>query len=170
MLSNDEKLIQIFVSALRQQGQAASDFTQAWNTLLKSRRQIFGVRDANMTTFYERKIRNFIDRRGSEICAKFTTIHSTEELVEFLQDVIEDIVDSDEIFSAAFEDELESRLNEDALPTDAKQYIRKKLTGSGVYTYLQTNFALGEPVVSSILIKIGTPLYKNLYSNLAPTT
>lgn len=170
MLSSDEKLIQIFVNALRQQGQVASDFTQAWNTLLKSRRQIFGVRDANMATFYERKIRNFIDRRGSEICTEFTTIHNTEDLVKFLQDVIEDVIDSDEIFSAAFEDELESRLNEDALPTDAKQYIRKKLTGSGVYTYLQTNFALGEPVVSSILIKIGTPLYKNLYSNLAPTT
>ena len=170
MLSSDEKLIQIFVNALRQQGQVASDFTQAWNTLLKSRRQIFGVRDANMATFYERKIRNFIDRRGSEICTEFTTIHNTEDLVKFLQDVIEDVIDSDEIFSAAFEDELESRLNEDALPTDAKQYIRKKLTGDGVYTYLQTNFALGEPVVSSILIKIGTPLYKNLYSNLAPTT
>ena len=170
MLSSDEKLIQIFVNALRQQGQVASDFTQAWNTLLKSRRQIFGVRDANMATFYERKIRNFIDRRGSEICTEFTTIHNTEDLVKFLQDVIEDVIDSDEIFSAAFEDELECRLNEDALPTDAKQYIRKKLTGSGVYTYLQTNFALGEPVVSSILIKIGTPLYKNLYSNLAPTT
>lgn len=170
MLSSDEKLIQIFVNALRQQGQVASDFTQAWNTLLKSRRQIFGVRDANMATFYERKIRNFIDRRGSEICTEFTTIHNTEDLIKFLQDVIEDVIDSDEIFSAAFEDELESRLNEDALPTDAKQYIRKKLTGSGVYTYLQTNFALGEPVVSSILIKIGTPLYKNLYSNLAPTT
>ena len=170
MLSSDEKLIQIFVNALRQQGQVASDFTQAWNTLLKSRRQIFGVRDANMATFYERKIRNFIDRRGSEICTEFTTIHNTEDLVKFLQDVIEDVIDSDEIFSAAFEDELESRLNEDALPTDAKQYIRKKLTGNGVYTYLQTNFALGEPVVSSILIKIGTPLYKNLYSNLAPTT
>lgn len=170
MLSSDEKLIQIFVNALRQQGQVALDFTQAWNTLLKSRRQIFGVRDVNMSTFYERKIRNFIDRRGPEICTEFTTIHNTEELVKFLQDVIEDIIDSDEIFSAAFEDELESRLNEDALPTDAKQYIRKKLTGNGVYTYLQTNFALGEPVVSSILIKIGTPLYKNLYSNLAPTT
>lgn len=170
MLSSDEKLIQIFVNALRQQGQVASDFTQAWNTLLKSRRQIFGVRDANMATFYERKIRNFIDRRGSEICTEFTTIHNIEDLVKFLQDVIEDVIDSDEIFSAAFEDELESRLNEDALPTDAKQYIRKKLTGNGVYTYLQTNFALGEPVVSSILIKIGTPLYKNLYSNLAPTT
>lgn len=170
MLSSDEKLIQIFVNALQQQGQVASDFTQAWNTLLKSRRQIFGVRDANMATFYERKIRNFIDRRGSDICTEFTTIHNTEDLVKFLQDVIEDVIDSDEVFSAAFEDELESRLNEDALPTDAKQYIRKKLTGNGVYTYLQTNFALGEPVVSSILIKIGTPLYKNLYSNLAPTT
>lgn len=170
MLSNDPKLIQIFVNALQQQGEIALEFTQSWNALLKSRRQMFGVRDANMATFYERKIRNFIDRKGSEVCANFVAIHDTDELVELLHNTIEDIIDSDEIYTAAFEDELESRLNEDALPTDAKQYIRKKLTGSGVFTYLQTNFALGEPVVSSILLKIGTPLYNNLYSNLAPTT
>ena len=84
--------------------------------------------------------------------------------------VVDAVIDSDEIFSASFEDELETRLNEDALPTDAKQYIRKKLTGSGVYTYLQTDFALGEPVESAILIKVGTPLYKNLNTNLPPTT
>lgn len=168
MLSSDRKLIRIFVDALQQQGRIVSDFTQAWNTLLASRKKMFGVRDANMSTFYERKVRNFIDRRGSEIFDKFTAIHSTEALEEFLQNVIEAVIDSDDIFSAAFEDELERRLNEDALPTDAKQYIRRKLTGGSVYTYLQTNFALGGPVVSSILIKIGTPLYKNLCSNLTP--
>ena len=170
MLSSDESFIRIFVSALQQQGRIVSEFAQAWNSLLQSRRQVFGVRDANMSTFYERKIRNFMDRRGTEMLTAFAAIHNTQELIEFLQGTVEDIIDSDEVFSAAFEDELERRLNEDALPTDAKQYIRKKLTGSGVYTYLQTNFALGEPIVSSILIKIGTPLYKNLYSNLAPST
>lgn len=170
MLSSDETFIRIFVSALQQQGRIVSEVAQAWNSLLQSRRQVFGVRDANMSAFYERKIRNFIDRRGNEIFTAFAAIHNTQELIEFLQGTVEDIIDSDEVFSAAFEDELERRLNEDALPTDAKQYIRKKLTGSGVYTYLQTNFALGEPIVSSILIKIGTPLYKNLYSNLAPST
>lgn len=170
MLSSDETFIQIFVNALRQQGAVASDFARTWVTLLKSRRQIFGIRDANISTFYERKIRNFMDRRGSDICAAFTAIHNIEDLVTFLQDVIGDIINSDEVFSAAFENELESRLSENALPTDAKQYIRKKLTGNGVYSYLQTNFTLGEPVVSSILIKVGTPLYKNLYSNLAPST
>lgn len=170
MLSSDEAFIRIFVNALRREGQIVSEFTQAWNGLLQSRRQVFGVRDANMSTFYERKVRNFLDRHGSELFAAFAAVRSTQELTEFLQDAVDDIIDSDGIFSAPFEDELERRLNEDALPTDAKQYIRKKLTGSGVYTYLQTNFALGEPVVSSILIKLNTPLYKNLYSNLSPST
>ena len=170
MLSSDEKLIRVFLGALQQQGAAAADFTQAWNNLLKSRRQIFDVRDANMAAFYERKVRNFFDRRGSAICEEFAAIHSTEELVAFLENLVDDVIDSDEIFSAAFEDELETRLNEDALPTDAKQYIRKKLTGSGVFTYLQTDFDLGEPVESAILLKLGTPLHKNLNVNLPPTT
>lgn len=170
MLSNDPQLIEVFVNALRHQGSVALEFTQAWNALLKSRRRIFDVRDANMAAFYERKVRNFCDRRGTDMCTSFSALHDTDELLKFLKSALEDIIDSDDIFSAAFEDELECRLNEDALPTDAKQYIRKKLTGNEVCTYLQTNFDLGEPVVSAILLKIGTPLYKNLYSNLAPTT
>ena len=170
MLSNDPQLVEVFVNALRHQGSVALEFTQAWNSLLKSRRRIFDVRDANMVTFYERKVRNFYDRRGTDICTSFAALHNTDELQKFLKSVLEDIIDSDDIFSTAFEEELECRLNEDALPTDTKQYIRKKLTGNEVFTYLQTNFSLGEPVVSAILLKIGTPLYKNLYSNLAPTT
>lgn len=170
MLSSDETLIQIFLNALQQQGQVAVDFTQTWNNLLKSMRTIHTIRDNNITTFYDRKVRNFYDRHGAGICSDFVGMHDTEELVKFLNAALDHVIDNDEIFSAAFEDELESRLSEDALPTDAKQYIRKKLTGNEVFTYLQTNFALGEPLISSILLKVGSPLYKNLYSNLAPTT
>jgi len=170
MLSSDENLIRLFTDAILQQGEVAAEFTRSWSELLKSRRTLFEVRDTNMVTFYERKVRNFLDRRGSDIYTQFSAIHDTPSLISFLEGLIEDIIDSDDIFSAAFEDELETRLNEDSQSTDAKQYIRKKLTGSDVFTYLQTNFALGEPLVSSILIKIGTPLYKNLYSNLSPTT
>lgn len=170
MLSSDETLVRVFVDALLEQGRYAEEFTQAWNNLLKSRRWIHDVRDSNISSFYERKVRNYCDRHGSEMCTTFTGMHDTVQLERFLQLALERIIDSDEIFSAAFEDELENRLNEDAQSADARQYIRKKLTGNDVYTYLQTNFALGEPVVSAILIKIGTRLYDNLHNNLSPTT
>lgn len=170
MLSGDREIVRIFLSALEEQGQEAQDFTEMWNSLLRSMRRIHTVRDNNIAAFYDRKVRNFYDRCGSDVCREFISMHDTSELSRFLMGTLDHIVDSDEIFSSAFEDELENRLNEEALPTDAKQYIRKKLTGNEVFVYLQTNFALGEPLISSILLKAGTPLHSNLYSNLPPTT
>lgn len=170
MLSGDNQLRQIFLSALQEQGRASQEFVELWNSLLKSMRKIHALRDNNISAYYERKVRNFYDRHGAEIAKTFSDMHEMEELEQFLRSTLNRIVDSDEIFSSAFEEELESRLNEDVLPTDAKQYIRKKLTGDDVFVYLQTNFALGEPLISAILLKVGTSLYNNLYSNLAPTT
>lgn len=170
LLSSDEKLVQIFLNALQEQARASQDFADQWNSLLKSMRRVHTVRDNNIAVFYERKVRNFCDRHGPGICAEFAGMHETAELVSFLTDTLEQVIGSDEIFSTAFEDELESRLKGEALPTDAKQYVREKLTGKEVYVYLQTSFALGEPLISSILLKVGTPLYQNLYNNLSPTT
>lgn len=169
-LSGDAKLIDIFVEALQSQGAVAQEFTDVWNSLLKSRRQIHEVRDLNMTTFYERKVRDYFDHQGMEVKNAFLKINDAESLIQFLKDVINSIIDSDESFSAAFEEELEKRLNEDAMGADARKYIRQKLTGNDVHTYLQTNFSLDEPRLSAILLKVDTPLYGNLINNLAPDT
>lgn len=170
MLSSDPKLIDIFLSAIKEQGENAREFLQAWRELLQSRQNIFAIRDDNITAFYERKVRNYFDHYGHELTEEFKKMQDAESLKLFLENSLDKIVDSNPVFSAPFEEELERRLHEEALPTDAKQYIRQKLTGEDVRTYLQVNFNFGQPVLSSILIKVGTPLYNNLYSNLAPTT
>lgn len=170
MLSSDPKLIDIFISAIKEQGEHAREFFIAWRGLLQSRQNIFAIRDDNITAFYEKKVRNYFDHHGHELAEEFKRIQDFESLKLFLEGTLDKIVDSDSIFSAPFEEELERRLREEALPTDAKQYIRQKLTGEDVRTYLQVNFNFGQPVLSSILIKVGTSLYKNLYNNLAPTT
>lgn len=170
MLSSDPQLIDIFISAIKEQGEHARKFVRTWQELLQSRQNIFAIRDDNIVAFYERKVRNYFDHHGHELTEEFKKMQDVESLKLFLEGALDKIVDSDPIFSAPFEEELERRLREEALPTDAKQYIRQKLTGEDVRTYLQVNFNFGQPVLSSILIKVGTSLYNNLYSNLAPTT
>lgn len=169
LLTSSEQLIQIFLSALQEQGNISQDFSDQWGDLLKSMRKMHPPRDNTIVSVYARKVREFCDWHGSGIRSDFAGMHETKELVAFLTHTLDRIIDSDDIFSAAFEDELESRLNEESLATDAKQYIRKKLTGEEVI-YLQTNFSLADPLISSILLKAGTPLHNNLRSNLAPTT
>lgn len=170
MLSSDRQTVEIFLSALQDQGRMSQAFEDMWSDILRSMRKVYPHKDKNITEFYNRKVRNYFDRHGRELLDEFSAMHDTAELDRFLKSALDRIADSDDIFSAAFEDELESRLNEEAQSMDAKQYIREKLTGSEVYVYLQTNFDLGVPLISSILLKAGTPLYANLYSNLSPAT
>ena len=170
ILSDDRELIRVFLKALGDQGEKVNEYTKTWDNLIKSMRTVHTIRDNNISTFYDRKVRNFCDHHGTEMRKEFESVRDASQLVSFLNNYLDRIIDSDEVFSAAFEEELECRLNEDALPVDAKQYIRSKLTGDGVFTYLQTNFSMGEPIVSSIFLKHGTPLHKSLYASLAPTT
>lgn len=170
MLSGSPQASELFLTALREQGWAARDFADTWDGLLRSRQQVHTVRDNNISAFYERRVRNFFDRHGAQVSREFAGLHHVSELEPFLTGCLERIADSDGIFSCAFEEELESRLNEEPLPADANRYIRQKLTGEGVFTYLQTNFALGEPLLSAILLKAGTALHQSLRANLPPAT
>lgn len=170
LLSGSPELVRLFTDTLEQQGKRAGDFVSAWNNLLLSQKYLHYVRSSNITAFYEKCVRNYFDRNSAGKCVGFRELHDAGELEEFLRGIFDDILDSDEIFSSPFEKELERRLNEEALPKSAMQYIRKKLTGSEVFTYFQGSFSLGNPIMSTVLLKMGTPLYDSLHNNLSPDT
>lgn len=170
LLSSNPSIMNIFVAEIEELGKNAESFLETWQQLLRSRLTLHPVRDENLKKFYERKATVFFDHNGSSIKEQFSHVSNMEELKRFFEDIIDRIIDSDPVFSSAFEEELESRLNEEAEQKNAKQYIRDILTGAKVPTYFQANFNLAQPVVSAILLNIGTPLYRNLSNNLSPTT
>ena len=90
-----------------------------------------------------------------------------EELDSFLKELVETILQSEPIFHAPFEEELQKRLDVASNPIDSRSYIRSKLTGDEIKTYLRVSFALQEMALSAILLKKNTPLHKNLISNLS---
>ena len=167
MLSSNAELSGIFVEAIQELGNNAEAFVKEWNQLLRSGLSVHSVRDENITQFYTRKVQNFFDHNGTELSETFKKITDVRQLTDYLYGLIDKIIESDAAFSAPFEEELESRLQEEALPTNAKQYIRQKLTGENVPIYYQAQFSLGIPVASCILIKIGTQLYANLVNHLS---
>ena len=170
MLSSDERLKDIFLKIVETQGKKAWEYISVWNQLVQSRTKVFAVRDENITLFYEKKMRNYFDQYGAGLNEEFRRIQDTEELKRFLEFIIDKIIDSDAVFSSSFEEELEERLREKTLLSDARQYIRKKLTIDDVYTYLQVDFSFEQPILSAVLLKTGTPFYHNLSGNLAPDT
>lgn len=170
LLSSNPSIVNIFVAEIEELGKNAESFLETWQLLLRSRLTLHPVRDENLKKFYERKATVFFDHNGASIKEQFSHVSNMEELKTFFEDIIDRIIDSDPVFSSAFEEELESRLNEEAEQKNAKQYIRDILTGSKVPTYFQANFNLAQPVISSILLNVGTPLYRNLSNNLSPTT
>lgn len=169
-LSSDPAVQKIFLDAAVEEGEKARAFAQTWNGLLRSRSSMFAVRDENITAFYERRMRDFFDRSGNELRTEFRSVRDAEELERFLIRTLNRILDKDAIYTVSFEEELEKRLRAEALPTDAEQYIREQLTGGLVHTYLQVIFSLGQPVLSAMLLKKGTPLHRNLTENLRETT
>lgn len=170
LLSSNLEMIKFFVNIIEEEGNKAMDFVETWNALLSSRMHVFSIRDENITKYYSKKVRNYFDYHEVEFVEEFKKLQDSVELEKFLKKTIDQILKSDAIFYAPFEEELESRMKEDGVITlDSKQYIRQKLTGDGVHTYLQINFSYGNPIFSAILLKTGTALHSNLKNNLSET-
>ncbi len=171
MLSSEGKLVDIFLDVIIEEGKKALNILDFWKSLLESGRNIFLIHDQNIIKFYEYKVRDYFDYHNSELMEKFRQIPDVEMLKQFLLKTLDQIVDSDNIFSDPFEIELDQRINgEGVLTVDAKQYILQKLTSENAYSYLQVNFSYGNPLISAILLKVGTLLYENLYNNLDSDT
>src|SRR5699024_11599215 len=66
---------------------------------------------SNLTDFYERKVQRFFDRNGTEKARQFGRLGSVEELKRFLEETLQEIRESDPIFPAPFEEELQARLD-----------------------------------------------------------
>lgn len=170
LLSSNLEMIKFFVNIIEEEGNKAMDFVETWNVLLSSRMHVFSSRDENITKYYSKKVRNYFDYHEVEFVEEFKKLQDSVALEMFLKKTIDQILKSDAIFYAPFEEELESRMKEDGVITlDSKQYIRQKLTGEGVHTYLQINFSYGNPIFSAILLKTGTALHSNLKNNLSET-
>lgn len=170
MLSRNPETIQSFVDVIRTQGEKARIYAQERNRLLHSRSALFPVDDSTIKSFYRVKMRDYFDLHESELEKELKSISDIEGLQRFLENTIDEIISGDPVFSQPFEDEFESRLRADNRPEDAKQYIQQSLTVNDVYKYLQVNFNLGQPVLSAVLLKEGTPLFENLHANLSPNT
>ena len=170
MLSSSPEIMDIFVGTIRELGDAAVEFLNKWNKLVKSGLSVHAIRDANLTQFYNRRVQDFFDHNEARISESFRRINSMPALEEYLTEMIDDIIESDAVFSAPFEDELEERLQEEASPVNTKQYIRQKLICENVPIYYQAQFRFTSPISSCIMLKVGTPLYNNLISNLSNYT
>ena len=165
-LSSNLEIQKIFLDVIEQWGLEAEEFVKSWESLLNSRRHLFSVEDETIISLYAQRARNYFDGHGSAVTSELDYLETKEEIEPFLKRIIEKIINNDEVFSLPFDSELQAR----AQLQDTQQYIRQKLTGPEVPTYLRVNFALSQPLVSAVLIKQGTPLYKNLKENLPEST
>ena len=166
-LSMNETLTNFFIEALKEEGERGKELIQAWGELVSTLNQLFQVEDTNLSDFYRKKVQKFFDIHGNDIGKRFNQLGSVEELESFLKELVETILQSETIFHAPFEEELQKRLDAASNPIDSRSYIRSKLTGDEIKTYLRVSFALQETALSAILLKKNTPLHKNLISNLS---
>lgn len=170
-LSANDKIIDFFINVAKEEGERGRQLIKEWNNLVNSLSQLFQVEDTNLCQFYERKVQHFFDNNGSTLGKQFNSMGSTQKLERFMQECMDMLLQSDQIFRAPFEEELQKRLDSTAGPEDdAKAYIRSHLTGDKVKTYLRVVFALEITDISVILLKSGTDLHRSLIDKLPDTT
>lgn len=170
-LSANDKIVDFFIDVIKEEGKRGGQLISEWNNLVNSLSQLFQVEDTNLCQFYERKVQHFFDNNGSTLGKQFNSMGSTQELERFMQECMDMLLQSDQIFRAPFEEELQNRLDSTAGPEDdAKAYIRSHLTGDKVKTYLRVVFALEITDISVILLKSGTDLHRSLIDKLPDTT
>ena len=169
LLSSSPEVADLFADAIDEQARYSNEFRDVWKKLYRSTLELHDVQDANLIAFYNGKVRNFLDRYGLDLKRDFRDVSSLPELRKFLFDAIDDIIESDLVFTASYEDEQESRLSRDSHAKSAQHYIRQKLTGENVRTYLQVNFSLDATPLKSVLLKEGTKLSDNLRHDLSST-
>ena len=170
LLSSTPDVVDLFTSAINTQAQYSNEFREVWKELCRSTLELHEVHDRNLVEYYQGKVRSFLDRRGLELRRSFRDIASLDMLRTYLFDAIDDVIESDPVFTASYEEEQESRLSRDAHAQSAQQYIRQRLTGDNVRTYLQVNFSLDSIPFKSVLLKAGTKLSHNLRHDLSPST
>lgn len=170
-LSSNDKMIDFFMNIIKEEGERGEQLIRTWNTLVSSLGQLFQIADSNLCKFYEKIVQRFFDERGPELGKRFNSIGSTEELELFMRECMDLMLQSNSIFREPFEEELQKRLEGTSGPEeDVKAYIRSRLTGDEVKTYLHVSFALETTDVSAILLKSGTDLHKSLIDKLPNTT
>lgn len=163
--SNDE-LIEIFISSINEEVSKAKVLLDEWNGLLQSKQNLFGIDDNNLREFYESKVINYLDYNRTKLVIEFRNQKDIDSVEKLFEKILSDIISRDGIYLDTFEKELNSRINRDGLGEDVGQYIREKLTGNNVDTYLKVNFAFGSPVLFAIMLKFGTSLYNSFRNNL----
>lgn len=165
-LSANDTMVNFFVNSLKEEGERGKEFISTWAELVNSLNQLFQIADSNLKDFYEKKVQRFFDKNGNDLGNRFNRLGSVEELADFLKELIVTILQTEPVFRLPFEEELQNRLDAAANPTDSRSYIRSKLTGDEIKTYLRVSFALQATALSSILLKTGTPLHRSLTANL----
>lgn len=169
-LSADSEIREQFKNIFLTQCQNAKYFIEAWDYLSHTRREVFSLKDTTLEGFYKKRLRGYFDENRMVLMNVFNKLRGKEELWESLKKIIDDMIDSDGLYSAPFEEELATRLNGGEQQNAANQYIRQKLAEEDVYIYLQTNFGLPEPIFSTVMLKKGISLHDYLEDSLAEDT
>ena len=168
-LLENEKISQLFCDEAVKLGDNGKKMSEYWtkfhNEILKA--STLGPSDRHLKDFYSKIVTKFFDLNGAKIKETLIKISSIPELQDTMMSCFKDLIQFDQIFSEPFERELQIRLAATE-PKVAQNEIRLQLTGNNVRTrFVPTGSAIGEPVLSVIMLRADSELHRYLQENLS---
>ena len=165
-LSSSEALKDIFINVILELGKEAAQIREVWENLLILKGKDFAVREPSLVTFYKAICDQYFNLHSSQLRNEVNSVKTVDDQTSLLQDTIKAIIESNSIFSASFDVELEKRMQAVGKSVDTKDFIKSRLSGKSVYVYLQVPFALSNPLQNYVLMDTTTTLKPELEKTL----
>lgn len=169
LLSSNPELINMFTAVLEELANEIKESQKTWRELLHSSQQIHSVQDGNLQRFYTKLVKEYFSHHYTEIADSWNQRARKDSWMQWIEKTLAELTRENPVFSAPFEEELESRLKENQNPIDVKNYISERLKEQSVPLYFPSIFSNGDPLVSCVMIRQGTPLHQSLQEHLRDT-
>ncbi len=170
VISGDDSVSKLFVEALREFFKNGSDFFKEWNRFKDSRNELF-LEDniGNVDSCYIPVVKTYLDKNSIQIMERFRKIRSSENLVEFMHSLIDDMILANDIFKVSFMEELKLRCSGQDSTETAKR-VKEFLDKGCEYKYLSCTNSPSVAFCSSVFMKKGSNLQKMLSEQFGDNT
>jgi hypothetical protein len=165
-LSSSNTLKDVFIHVIEELGKEAEQVREVWEKLLISKSKDFAVHESSLITYYQSICDAYFTAHANGLRQSVNSVRTVEEQRKLLKDTLKGIIESNQIFGVAFDEELESRMQAVGKAVDAKNFIKSRLSGDSVHVYLQVPFALGTPRQCYVLMDTTTALRAELAKTL----
>ena len=164
-----DHLWNLFLEVVQTLTSDAEKLIAAWDNYIKSLSDIGMRKEDSLEKYYGGLIDDYFRTEAVDIETRIKDVNSEAEMKRLLDYVFDSVIQHISIYGMPFEEELKTRLVEEASPQDVQNNILEALSGNEVY-FSPTHTVFTRPALSTIFTKRGSEIVSELKRNMPDDT